>query len=261
MMTDLKERARKLGLRSIVANWEKYIGEKWLEPLIAAEEGEKDKRSLERRLREASIGEFKPMADFDWSWPIKIDREQIEDLFTLDFLKDCCNIVLLSTNGLGKTMIAQNLASIALGHGYTTRFVKASHMLNQLLECDGASARSRCLKKYCSPDLLIVDEVGYMNYDNRYADMLYEVISGRYQKASTVVTTNKGFKQWSEFFPNAGCIVTMVDRLLHKSETVVIEGESYRHHEAVERALLKEAERKARRRKAKEEPTKKGAAQ
>ena len=178
MMKDLKERAKKLGFRAIVANWEKYIGEKWLEPLIVAEESEKDKRSLERRLKEASIGEFKPMADFDWSWPTKIDREQVEDLLTLDFLKDGSNIVLLSTNGLAKTMIAQNLASIALGRGYTTRFVKASHMLNQLLECDGASARSRCLKKYCSPDLLVVDEVGYMNYDNRYADMLYEVISG-----------------------------------------------------------------------------------
>src|ERR1700677_3500415 len=141
------------------------------------------------------------MADFDWKWPVKIDLEQIEELLTLDFLKDCCNIVLLSTNGLGKTMIAQNVASIALGRGYTTRFVKASHMLNQLLECDGASARSRCLKKYCSPDLLVVDEVGYMNYDNRYADMLYEVITGRYQKASTVITTNKGFKQWGDIFP------------------------------------------------------------
>jgi len=254
-MSDLKERAKKLGLRAIVANWEKYVGENWLEPLIVAEEKEKDKRSLERRLREASIGEFKPMADFDWSWPQKIDREQIEELMTLDFLKDCCNIVLLSTNGLGKTMIAQNLASNALSRGYTTRFVKASHMLNQLLECDGASARSRCLKKYCSPDLLVVDEVGYMNYDNRYADMLYEVITGRYQKASTVITTNKGFKQWGEIFPNAGCVVTMVDRLLHKSESVVIEGESYRQREAQERALLKEKERKDRRKKKKEEPS------
>ena len=257
MMKDLKDRAKKLGFRSIVANWEKYVAEKWLEPLIVAEESEKDNRSLERRLKEASIGEFKPMADFDWSWPTKIDREQIEDLLTLDFLKDGTNIVLLSTNGLAKTMIAQNLASIALGRGYTTRFVKASHMLNQLLECDGAIARSRCLKKYCSPALLVVDEVGYMNYDNRYADMLYEVISARYQKASTVITTNRGFKQWGEIFPNAACIVTMVDRLLHKSEIVVIEGESYRHREAMENAALKEAELKSRRKKTKDALAKK----
>ncbi len=125
-----------------------------------AEEQEKDRRSLERRLREAQIGQFKPMSEFDWDWPTQIDREQIEELLTLDFMNDKFNVVLVSTNGLGKTMIAQNLASAALSRGYTTRFVKASQMLNQLLECDGASARARCLKKYCAPDLLVVDEVG-----------------------------------------------------------------------------------------------------
>ena len=245
-MTELKERARKLGLRAIVANWEKYVGEKWLEPFISAEENERDKKSLERRLKEAAIGAFKPMSEFDWNWPQEIDREQIEDLLTLEFVKEKVNVVLQSTNGLGKTMIAQNLANGALSQGYTTRFVKASQMLNQLVECDGAAARRRCLKKYCSPDLLVIDEVGYMNYDNEYADLLYEVISGRYLKASTVVTTNKGYKQWGEIFPNAGCVVTMVDRLTHKSETVVINGDSYRHREAMERAALKDKERKAR---------------
>ena len=257
-MTDLKERARALGLRTVVAHWEKYSGESWLEPLVIAEESERDKRSLERRLREAQVGQFKPMSQFNWDWPDQIDREQIEELFTLEFVKNKFNIVLVSTNGLGKTMIAQNLASAALGRGYTTRFVKASQMLNHLVECDGASVRARRLKKYCTPDLLVIDEVGYMNYDNCYADLLYEVISGRYQKASTVVTTNKGFKQWGEIFPNAACVVTMVDRLVHQSETVMIEGESYRQHEALERAAAKDKERKARRGKKKEDTKSRG---
>jgi len=251
-MTELKERAKNLGLRAIVANWDDYAGKDWLEPVIVAEEAEKDRRSLERRLRDAQIGRFKPMSEFDWAWPEKIDREQIEDLFTLDFLKKKFNVVLVSTNGLGKTMIAQNLASVALGEGYTTRFVKASQMLNHLLECDGARARAQRLKKYCAPDLLVIDEVGYMNYDNRYADLLYEVVSGRYEKeASTVVTTNRGFKQWGEIFPNAACVVTMVDRLTHQSESVLIEGESYRQREAMERAAAQEKERQERREKAK----------
>jgi DNA replication protein DnaC len=250
-MTELKERARKLRLRTIVANWEKYADEKWLEPFIIAEEAERDQRSLEKRLKEAQIGQFKPMSQFDWDWPTKIDREQIEELLTLDFVSKKFNAVLLSTNGLGKTMIAQNLASKAILQGYTTRFVKASQMLNHLLENDSASKRASCLKKYSSPHLLVVDEVGYMNYDNRYADLLYEVISARYQKASTVVTTNKGFKQWGDIFPNAACVVTMVDRLVHQAETVVIEGESYRAREAMERAAAKEKERKARRSKSK----------
>jgi DNA replication protein DnaC len=251
--SELKERAKKLGLRAIVADWDHYAGEKWLEPVIIAEEAEKDRRSLERRLREAQIGQFKPMSQFDWDWPQVIDREQIEELLTLEFMKKKINVVLVSTNGLGKTMIAQNLANAALSRGYATRFVKASQMLNQLLECDGARARALCLKKYCAADLLLIDEVGYMNYDNRYADLLYEVISGRYQKASTVVTTNRGFKQWGEIFPNAACVVTMVDRLIHHSETVLIEGESYRQREAMERAAEKEKERQVRRGKSKKE--------
>lgn len=255
-MIDLKERAKKLGLRAIEADWDRYAGESWLQPFIAAEELERDRRSLERRLREAQIGQFKPMSQFNWEWPEQIDREQIEELFTLDFLRKKFNAVLVSTNGLGKTMIAQNLASTALSQGYTTRFVKASQMLSNLVECDGASARARRLKKYCTADLLVIDEVGYMSYDNRYADLLYEVISGRYQKASTVVTTNKGFKQWGEIFPNAACVVTMVDRLVHHSETVLIEGESYRQHEALERAAAKEKERQTRRSKTRKEPSK-----
>jgi len=204
-MIDLKGLARKLGLRTMAANWEKYEGEKWVEPFLLAEETERDERTLERRLKEAQIGQFKPMAEFDWNWPKKIDREQIEELLTLDFVAKKFNAVLVSTNGLGKTMIAQNLASMAILKGYKTRFVKASQMLNYLLESESASKRASRLKKYCSPDLLVIDEVGYMNYDNRYADLLYEVISGRYQKSSTVVTTNKGFKQWGEIFPNAAC--------------------------------------------------------
>jgi len=251
-MKDLIEIAKKLGLRAIVTNWDRYAQEGWLQPLIEAEEEEKKRRSLERRLKEAQIGQFKPMSQFDWDWPTLIDRDQIEDLFTLDFLREKSNIVLVSTNGLGKTMISQNLAHDALISGYTTRFVKASQMLNQLLQCQDGSARARCLRKYCNPDLLVVDEVGYMNYDNRYADLLYEVISGRYQSRSTIVTTNKSFKEWGEIFPNAACVVTLVDRLTHRSETVLIEGESYRQHEAMERAAAKEKERKARKGKVKE---------
>jgi DNA replication protein DnaC len=151
-------------------------------------------------------------------------------------LEEKVNVVLVGTNGLGKTMIAQNLAQKALMQGVATRFIKASDMLNELTECDGSRERRKCLNKYSNTGLLVIDEVGYMNYDNRFADLLYEVISARYQKRSTIVTTNKTFTEWSEIFPNAACVVTLVDRLLHHSETVYIDGESYRHKEATERA-------------------------
>lgn len=162
-MDNLKERARKLGLRGLVADWESYADQSWVAEYIAAEEQERQRRSLERRLKEAHIGQFKPMSDFDWTWPDTINREQVEDLLTLEFMKEQANVVLVGTNGLGKTMIAQNLASIALGRGYSTKFVTASQMLNQLHDCDSPSARRRCLKRFSSPDLLVIDEVGYLS--------------------------------------------------------------------------------------------------
>src|SRR5262249_42078851 len=120
---------------------------------------------------------------------------------------------------------------------------------------DGAYARRRCLRKYSLIDLLIVDEVGYLSYDNRYADLLYEVITARYQNRSTIVTTNRPFKEWGTVFPNAACVVTLVDRLLHKAEIISIDAESYRHREATERAAAKEKERqeKKKQKKKKEE--------
>jgi DNA replication protein DnaC len=247
-MSELRDKARKLGLRVVVANWDQYEKQAWLKPFLLAEEKERDRRSFERRIREAHIGQFKPMTEFNWSWPKQIDRELVEELFNLEFLKEKCNVVLVGNNGVGKSMIAQNLAYAALMKGVPTRFIKASEMLNELIECDGSMARRRCLKKYCSVALLVIDEVGYMDYDNRFADLLYEVIAGRYEKFATIVTTNKSFKQWGTIFPNAACVVTLVDRLLHRAEMVVIEGQSYRHKEATERA---EAKQRARSQKAK----------
>jgi DNA replication protein DnaC len=240
----LKEKARKLGLRTIVANWELYEKAEWLKSLLIAEEQERDRRSFERRIREAHIGQFRPISEFDWSWPEQIDREQIEELFRLEFVHDKSNVVLVGTNGLGKTMIAQNLAHAALMMGIPTRFIKASEMLNELIECDGSAARRRCLRRYCNIPLLVIDEVGYLSYDSRFADLLYEIVSGRYERHSTVVTTNKMFSQWQEIFPHAACAVTLVDRLTHKSESVLIEGESYRAKEAEARAKAKQQKRK-----------------
>lgn len=238
-MSAIKEKARKLGLRTVVANWDVYANQQWLEPLLIAEEQERDRRSYERRIREARIGQFKPISEFDWSWPAQIDREQVEDLFNLEFIREKSNVIFVGTNGLGKSMIAQNLAYSALTKGVGTRFVKAGDMLNDLVECDGSAERRKCLRKYCSVPLLVIDELGYLSYDTRFADLLYEIVSGRYERHSTILTTNKSFGDWKEIFPHAACAVTLVDRLLHKCESVLIKGESYRAKEAMERVKSK----------------------
>lgn len=248
-MSDLKEQARRLGFHAMTAHWEEYSNQPWVPKLLEEEEAEKGRRSLERRIKEAKIGPFKTFADFDWRWPKRVDRELVEDLFTLKFLAEAANVIFIGQNGVGKTMLAQNLAFEALLAGHDARFVNASQLLNELSNCEGSYARKRCFNKYCGVDLLVIDEVGYLSYDNRFADLLYEVITGRYQNLSTIVTTNRPFKEWGEVFPNAACVVTLVDRLTHKAEIVPIEGESYRHREAQERTDAKAKQRQERRKK------------
>ena len=242
----LRERLRRLGLYGLLAQGSEMLTEDWLPRLIEVEEAERQRRSLERRLRNASIGAFKSMADFDWQWPKKVDRELVDDLFSFGFVDEAANVVLLGPNGVGKSMIAKNLAHQALLRGYTVRFTTASDMLHDLAARDTSSSLARRLHRYCHPALLVVDEVGYLAYDARYADLLFEVVTRRYQQHSIVLTTNKAFGEWNDVFPNAACVVTLVDRLIHRAEIVPIEGESYRLKEAKERAAEKAKARSAR---------------
>ena len=133
-------------------------------------------------------------------------------------------------------MLAQNLAHRALLAGHTVRFTTASAMLGDLAIQEGATALKRRMNRYTYPRALVVDELGYLSYGNRHADLLFEVVSRRYAaEKSTVVTTNKPFAEWNEVFPNAACVVTLVDRLVHRCDIVEFEGESYRLKEARER--------------------------
>jgi DNA replication protein DnaC len=240
----LQARAKALRLHGLLAHWPEAIAAGWAESLIEWEEDERARRSLERRLQGAHIGRFKPLCDFDWNWPEVIDRPTFEALMTLDFLKDATNAVLVGPNGIGKSTLARNLAHEALIHGHTVRFTSAGQLLGELASLDSDSALRRRLRYYSSPTLLLIDEVGYLSYSNRHADLLFELISRRYEQKSTVVTTNRAFAEWREVFPNAACVVSMVDRLMHNAEVVSIEGESYRAKEAKERAERKAKQRR-----------------
>lgn len=242
---ELKDRARRLKLWGLLANWESMSKQAWVREFLGVEEGERDRRSLERRIRGARLGAFKTMADFDWEWPEKIDRDQVEDLLQLGFLDDATNVVLLGPSGIGKTMIAQNLGSQALQHGHTVLRVTTSEMLNDLAAQDSSAALTRRLRRYCKPRLLLLDEVGYLSYDGRYGDLLFEVVSRRHLQRSTVLTTNKAFSEWTQVFAAASCVSALVDRIVHRAEIVKIDGDSYRQKEAMERAERRAKERAA----------------
>lgn len=136
---------------------------------------------------------------------------------------------------MGKSTLAQNLAYQALIHGHTVLFKAAGDMLGELAALDSDSALHRRLRYYATPDVLLIDEVGYLSYSNRHADLLFELISRRYERQSTIVTTNKPLSEWGQVFPNAACVVSLVDRLMHRAEVISIEAESYRLKEARER--------------------------
>ena len=224
--------------RATKARWSPH---QILEQLVQAEIAERSRRSLERRLRLSGIKRFKPMADFDWSWPTKIERDVIERALTLDFLPEARNLVLVGRNGLGKTMIAQNICHAAVLAGYSVLFRSAAALLEELHR-QSPEGRRRKLRTYANVGLLCIDEVGYLSFDDKAADLLYEVINRRYERKPVILTTNRPFKEWNEVFPNATCIVTLLDRLLHHADVTVIEGDSYRVRES-------EQETAARRRK------------
>ncbi len=232
----LRKRAAALHLNGVVAHWPEVATADWVPKLVEWEEEERTRRSLERRLRDARIGRFKPLADFDWKWPSRCDRDAIEGLMSLEFIAEAANVVLVGPNGVGKSTLVKNVAHQALIRGRTVRFTTAGELLGDLAALDSDTALRRRLRHYAAPDLLVIDEIGYLSYSNRHADLLFELVSRRYETKSTVVTTNKAFSEWSEVFPNAACVVSLVDRLIHHSEVISIEGESYRLKEAKERA-------------------------
>lgn len=248
--SSLSAQLQQIGLRALPAQVDDFLAHasksRWsplqiLEQVVQAEIAERSRRSLERRLRLSGIKKFKPIADFEWSWPKKIDRDVVERAMTLDFLSESRNLVLVGANGLGKTMLAQNICHAAVLAGHSVLFRSAAALLEEL-QRQSPDGRRRKLRSYANAGLLCIDEVGYLSFDDKAADLLYEVINRRYERKPIIVTTNRPFKEWNEVFPNATCIVTMLDRLLHHADVTLIEGASYRVRES-------EQETAARRRK------------
>ncbi len=242
----LKVRAKALKLYGLIEQWDDLTETDfdWITKLLQWEEVQRNHRSLERRLNSAKLGKFKLLADFDWDWFNQCDRGAIEDLMKLSFLKDATNAVFVGPNGVGKTSMAKNIAYTAILKGKKVLFTTAAKMLNELAAFDGDMALQRRLRFYSTPDLLLIDEVGYLSYGNRHADLLFEIINRRYENKSTIITTNRPFSEWGEVFPGAACVVSLIDRLVHHSEIINLDADSYRLKEAKEKAEQRNKKRK-----------------
>jgi len=207
----------------------------YLAQLIEGETALRADRAVDRRIKAAKFPVIKTLEAFRWDWPKKINRLQIQDLFRLQFVHDKANVILLGLVGLGKTHIATALGHAACQQGMSVLFANAIDVINTLHSAQTKGCLKSELRKYTAPSLLILDEVGYLPIDQRGADLLFQVISARYERGSIVLTTNKAFKQWSSIFNGDSTITSAVlDRLLHHAETVVIEGSSFRMKDRIE---------------------------
>jgi DNA replication protein DnaC len=235
---DLTEVLRRLSLTFIAQHYEEIARDssregvshvEYLHRLAEAEASARYERSVQRRTKAARLPVLKTLEQFNWSWPSKINRAQVQDLFRLRFIEQNTNVVFIGGVGLGKTHLAVTLAHTACLHNVPTLFVPAVEIVNTLSAAQATHTLPKALKTYVVPRLLVIDELGYLPMDKHGADLLFQVISARYERGAIIITTNTAYKQWPRIFNNDATLTTAIlDRLVHHCETITIEGKSYR---------------------------------
>lgn len=221
---------------SKIAATKQWTHVNYLAELVKAEVDLRNDRAVQRRISAARFAQIKTLEQFKWTWPKKIDRLGVQNLFRLNFIHEKSNVIFLGGVGLGKTHLATALGYQACLSGYSVLFTTAVDAINNLVAAQVAGRLKKELQKYHKPALLILDELGYLPIDKIGADMLFQIVSRRYEQGSLIITCNRAFKDWPEIFNNDSTLTSaLLDRLLHHTETIVIEGKSYRMKEVIEK--------------------------
>lgn len=227
-----RENHQPLAKEAAQKNWTPL---EFLSRLVEGEALRRKDHATQRRLQAARFPVIKTLEQFDWTWPKKINRAQVQNLFRLSFLKDKGNVIFMGGAGLGKSHLATALAYEACLAGHTALFTTAIDIVNTLVAAQSAHRLKAELKRYLSPTVVLIDELGYLPIDKAGADLLFQVFSQRYETGSTLVTTNQAYKHWARVFNNDATLTSAVlDRLLHHAETITIEGKSYRMKDQIE---------------------------
>ncbi|MDP7085897.1 MAG: IS21-like element helper ATPase IstB [Dehalococcoidia bacterium] len=207
----------------------------FLRRLVEGEAALHQDRARARRIRQARFPVLKTLEQFDFTWPVKINRLAVRNLFRLTFIEDKANSILIGGVGLGKSHLAIALGYAACEAGFRVRFTTAIDVINTLSAAHNAGRFDAELRNYTRPDLLVMDELGYLPIDKHGANLLFQIISQRYERGAIVLTTNKAFKHWPSIFNNDSTLTSAIlDRVLHHAETLVIEGKSYRMKDRIE---------------------------
>lgn len=201
----------------------------YLAALADGEASLRRERSIRRRIKLARFPVVKTLEQFRWNWPGSINRAAVQNLFRLKFIDDKSNVIMLGGVGLGKTHLATALGYAACLEGRSVLFTTAVDAINTLSAAQAANRLKSELKRYLAPSLLCLDELGFLPIDKRGADLLFQIISLRYEQGSMVITSNRAYRDWPGIFNNDSTLTSAIlDRLLHHAETIVIEGKSYR---------------------------------
>ena len=231
-LVDIQAQYEPLATEATAKRWAHV---EYLRRLLEGEYRARQGRAIERRVRDARIPVIKTLDQFRWDWPKKINELQVKNLFRLTFVEKKTNVILMGGVGLGKSHLASALGYEACQRGHNVLFTTAVDALNNLVAAQAAQRLKAELKRYLAPSVLILDELGYLPLDKIGADLLFQIISQRYERGSLIITTNKAYKNWPEIFNHdAGITSAILDRVLHHAETVVIEGKSYRMKDQIE---------------------------
>jgi DNA replication protein DnaC len=243
-MTNISKTCNELNLTWIRDNYEHELAEAarknrttqdLLERLLAGESEARQSRSTERRLRSARLPGVHTLDRFDWSWPKVINADHVRHIAGLSFLSSRKNVVFIGNVGLGKTHLASSIGRIACLRRHNVLFESAASIINTLVEAQGRGNFKTVFRRYTRPHLLIIDELGYLPVDRIGGELLFQVFGERYEKASTIITTNRAYNEWAPTFANDAALTSAVlDRVTHHCETVIIEGESYRQRDRLD---------------------------
>lgn len=236
-MNTINKRLREFKLSGIAANLEERLNFatknqigylEFLEILCEDEMNNRSSNSYKKRLSKAKIPARKTLEDFDFLFQPSIDKKQVNDAYTCQFIREHKNLIFIGNPGTGKSHLSIAIGLNAIAKGFRVLFTGVGEMLDQLHMAKADNSYYKKLQDYLTPDLLILDELGFKALPHYAADDFFDVISKRYEKGSCIITTNKTFEQWGDIFTDSILASAILDRMVHHSQVFKINGPSYR---------------------------------